>query len=124
MQDYVFVNGIAKESVERRLADDMGLTGEVCVYAKLPRGFCTPTHMGNYSLNWAITFNKWTIKHIYFIVETKGTMESLFLSPIEQTKINCARKLHSDIFSADVVYHSADSYQRLLKTSWRSYDVG
>ena len=80
----------------------------------LPKGFSIPTPVGNYSPDWAIAFKKGTVKHIFFIAETKGTMESLNLKPIEQAKISCARKLFSSLSSKDVVYHEVDSYQHLL----------
>ena len=116
VQDYVFADGYAKDgqSVERKFAEDMDLAEEVCVYAKLPKGFSIPTPVGNYSPDWAIAFNKGTVKHIFFIAETKGTMETLNLKPIEKAKIDCARKLFAELSSADVVYDSVDSYQHLL----------
>ena len=92
----------------------MDAAEEVCVYAKLPKGFSIPTPVGNYSPDWAIAFNKDTVKHIFFIAETKGTMESLNLRPIEQAKIKCAKKLFSQLSSGNVVYHDVDSYQSLL----------
>ena len=52
--------------------------------------------------------------HIFFIAETKGTMETLNLKPIEKAKIDCAKKLFAELSSADVVYDSVDSYQHLL----------
>ncbi len=115
VQDYVFADGYAKDgqSIERRFAEDMDLAEEVCVYAKLPKGFFIPTPFGNYSPDWAIVFHKGT-KYIFFIVETKGTMESMNLKPIEKAKIDCARKLFGELFPADVVYESVDSYQHLL----------
>ena len=116
VQDYVFVDGYAKDgkSIERKFAEDMDLAEEVCVYAKLPRGFSIPTPVGNYSPDWAIAFNKGMVKHIFFIAETKGTMETLNLRPIEKAKIDCAKKLFKELSTADVVYDSVDSYQRLL----------
>ena len=116
VQDYVFADGYAKDgkSVERRMAEDMDQAEEVCVYAKLPKGFSIPTPVGNYSPDWAIAFNKGTVKHIFFIAETKGTMETLNLKPIEQAKINCAKKLFADLSTEDVVYHDVDSYQSLM----------
>lgn len=116
VQDYVFTDGYAKDgkSVERRMAEDMDLAEEVCVYAKLPKGFSIPTPVGNYSPDWAIAFNKDSVKHIFFIAETKGTMETLNLKPIEQAKIKCAKKLFAELSTEDVVYHDVDSYQSLL----------
>ena len=116
VQDYVFTDGYAKDgqSVERRFAEDLDIADEVCVYAKLPRGFAIPTPVGNYSPDWAIAFNSGAVKHIFFVAETKGTMESLNLKPIEQAKIECARRLFQSLSTHDVVYHEVDSYQHLL----------
>ena len=114
IQPYVFTDGSAEKSVERRFAEDLDGAEEVCVYAKLPKGFSIPTPVGNYSPDWAIAFNKGTVKHIFFIAETKGTMESLQLRPIEKAKISCARKLFNELSTEDVVYHDVDSYQSLL----------
>lgn len=114
IQPYVFTDGSAEKSVERKFAEDLDGAEEVCVYAKLPRGVSIPTPVGNYSPDWAIAFNRGTVKHIFFIAETKGTMESLQLRPIEKAKISCARKLFNEISTEDVVYHDVDSYQSLL----------
>lgn len=114
IQDYVFTDGTAEQSVERRFAEDLDSADEVCVYAKLPKGFHIPTPVGNYSPDWAIAFYEGTVKHIYFVAETKGTMESLSLRPIEQAKIKCAKKLFNSISTSQVRYHDVDSYQSLL----------
>lgn len=114
IQDYVFTDGSAEKSIERRFAEDLDTAEEVCVYAKLPKGFHIPTPVGNYSPDWAIAFNEGAVKHIYFIAETKGTMESLNLRPIEQAKISCAKKLFNEISTSNVKYHDVDSYQSLL----------
>lgn len=114
VQDYVFADGTAEKSIERKFAEEMDLDDKVVVYAKLPRGFQIPTPVGNYAPDWAIAFQKGTVKHIYFIAETKGSMESMDLRPIEQAKISCAKKLFNEISTDDVVYEQVDSYQNLL----------
>lgn len=117
IQDYIFTDGSATNSVERRFAEDLDVADEVIVYAKLPkgpRGFYIPTPVGNYSPDWAISFKKDAVKHIFFIAETKGTMDSLELRPIEQAKISCAKKLFNEISTGGVKYHDVDSYQSLL----------
>ena len=114
IQDYVFTDGTAEKSVERRFVQDLDAAEEVCVYAKLPRGFHIPTPVGNYSPDWAIAFYEGTVKHIFFVAETKGTMETLQLKPIEQAKILCARKLFNEMSTSQVKYHDVDNYQSLL----------
>ena len=114
IQDYVFTDGTAEQSIERRFAQDLDKADEVCVYAKLPKGFSIPTPVGNYSPDWAIAFYEGTVKHIFFIAETKGSMESIDLRRIEEAKISCAKKLFNNLSSSNVVYDTVDSYQHLL----------
>lgn len=116
VQDYVFTDGYAKDgqSVERKFAIDMDFANEVRVYAKLPKAFSIPTPVGDYSPDWAIAFRKGTVKHIFFVAETKGSRDANDLKPIEQAKITCAKKLFASLSSADVVYDVVKSYQELL----------
>lgn len=112
--DYV----IADSDVEKRFADDLDAADEVVVYAKLPRGFLIPTPVGDYNPDWAITFRKGSVKHIFFVAETKGTMSSMKLREIEKTKIQCARKFFTEITSSvtqdKVKYDVVDGYEKLM----------
>lgn len=110
IMDYVFTDSDG----ERAFAEDLDAATEVCVYAKLPRSFQIPTPVGNYAPDWAIAFNQGTVKHIFFIAETKGSMDSMQLKEIEKAKIGCAEKLFNNISTSNVRYHKVDSYQTLL----------
>ena len=114
IQDYVFTDGFAEQSVERKFAQSLDESREVCVYAKLPKTFKIPTPVGNYSPDWAIAFNKGAVKHIFFIAETKGSMNSMDLRPIEKAKIECAKALFNDIETSNVRYHNVTDYETLL----------
>ncbi len=114
IQDYVFTDGLADKSIEREFVKDLDSADEVCVYAKLPKTFQIPTPVGNYAPDWAIAFYEGKVKHIFFVAETKGTMESMNLRPIEQAKILCAKKLFNEMSTGKVKYHDVDSYQSLL----------
>ena len=116
IQDYVFTDGYAADgmSTERKFVSDLDSADEVVVYAKLPKGFSIPTPVGNYSPDWAIAFKEGSVKHIYFVAETKGTMDSLQLKPIERSKLVCAEKLFNDISTSSVRYKAVNSYQNLL----------
>ena len=87
---------------------------EVCVYAKLPRSFQIPTPVGNYAPDWAIAFNKGTVKHIFFIAETKGSLDSMELRGVEKAKIACAKKLFNDVSTSDVRFGAISNYDELL----------
>ena len=114
IQDYVFTDGFAEKSVERKFAESLDGADEVFIYAKLPRGFFIPTPVGHYSPDWAIVFHEGAVKHIYFVAETKGTMESLNLRPIEKSKIDCAKKLFAKLSDGLVTYDHVSNYQELL----------
>ena len=89
---------------------------EVCVYAKLPRSFHIPTPVGNYAPDWAIAFNdNMGIKHVFFIAETKGSMDSMQLKGVELAKIECAKKLFNNASTSKVRYDVVDSYGSLLE---------
>ncbi len=112
--DYVFTDGLAKESTEKKFAEALDEAEEVSVYAKLPRSFQIPTPVGHYSPDWAIAFKQGTVKHIFFIAETKGSLDSMDLRGVEKAKIACAKKLFNDISTSHVKYWNVTSYQDLL----------
>ena len=99
---------------EKNFAQELDTNKDVAVYVKLPNGFYISTPVGKYNPDWAIAFYEGTVKHIFFVAETKGTMESLNLRPIEQAKISCAKKLFNEMSTSNVKYHDVDSYQSLL----------
>lgn len=104
--------------VEKEFAENLDVANDkVVVYAKLPKGkYSIPTPLKeNYSPDWAIAFKKGTVKHIYFIAETKGSMSSLQFREIEKIKIKCAKKYFKEISNANVVYQEIDSFTELLK---------
>ena len=114
VQDYVYTDGTAEKSIERKFVEELDGSAEVNIYAKLPKGFSIPTPVGHYSPDWAIVFHEGTVRHIYFVAETKGTMESLNLRPIEKAKIDCAKKLFATLSNGSVTYDHVDSYQQLM----------
>ena len=109
--DYVFTDG----NTERDFAEALDQASEVAVYAKLPRSFKIPTPVGNYAPDWAIAFNKGSVRHIFFIAETKGSMEEMELRGVEKAKIDCAKKLFNEISTANVKYWKVTSYQDLME---------
>ncbi|MEG7521698.1 MAG: hypothetical protein M3H12_01150 [Chromatiales bacterium] len=109
--DYVFTDS----KIERQFVEELDISSEVVVYAKLPRSFFIPTPVGDYNPDWAVAFEAGKVKHIYFIAETKGSMSSLELRDIEKCKIECAKKFFSKITSDQVKYDVVDSYGKLME---------
>jgi type III restriction enzyme len=102
-------------AIEREFVRQLDTGTNVVVYAKLPRGFLIPTPVGDYNPDWAIAFQEGTVKHVYFIAETKGSLSSMDLKKIEACKIDCARKFFSKITSDQVKYDVVTSYQQLTE---------
>lgn len=102
-------------SNEKRFAECLDISSDVAVYVKLPDGFYISTPVGKYNPDWAIAFYEGNIKHIYFVAETKGSMNSMQLRLIEESKIHCAREHFRAISGDNVVYDVVDSYQSLLE---------
>ena len=113
--DYVFTDGTAIQSVERKFVENLDTSTDVAVYAKLPKGFHIPTPVGNYSPDWAIAFKEGTVKHVYFVAETKGSMSSLDLREIEKGKIACADKLFEQLSGSGIYYHKVTNYDDLME---------
>lgn len=112
---HIFDYVVTDSKIERTFAKDLDISQEVQVYAKLPRGFFIPTPVGNYNPDWAIVFNEGSMKHIYFIAETKGTMESMELREIENAKIECARKHFAKLSTGQLKYDVVNSYEKLME---------
>lgn len=111
VMNYVFFDS----DKERGFAEDLDAATEVCVYAKLPRSFKIPTPVGDYAPDWAIAFNKGSVKHVFFVAETKGTMDSMELKGVENAKIACAKKLFNEASTSNVKYWNVTTYQDLLE---------
>lgn len=99
---------------EEKFASELDTNKDVAVYVKLPDGFYINTPVGHYNPDWAIAFYEGTVKHIYFVAETKGSMNSMQLRLIEESKIHCAKEHFKAISNGEVVYDVVDSYKTLL----------
>ena len=109
IQDLVFTDS----NIEWKFAEDLDGATEVAVYARLPRSFQIPTPVGNYAPDWAIAFNKDKVQHVFFIAETKGSLDDMQLNKIESNKIACAKKLFNKVSTNNVKYGHVSNYQEL-----------
>lgn len=103
---------------EREFATELDISKDVAVYVKLPDGFYISTPVGHYNPDWAIAFYEGNVKHIYFVAETKGSLDTLHfnhITPTEQAKIDCARKHFQAISDGSVVYDVVDNYTSLME---------
>lgn len=113
-QRHLYDHIVYDSTNERDFAADLDTNTDVAVYVKLPDSFYIATPVGHYNPDWAIAFYEGTVKHIYFVAETKGSMSSMQLRLIEESKIHCAREHFKAISNGNVVYDVVDSYQALM----------
>ena len=115
---HLYDHVVFDSSVERNFAAELDTSTDVAVYVKLPNGFYISTPIGKYNPDWAIAFYEGSVKHIYFVAETKGTLDTMHLnhiSPQEQAKIDCAKAHFKALSDAEIRYDVVSSYQDLLK---------
>lgn len=119
LKRHIYDYAITDSGIERDFVKELDTCTEVVVYAKLPRGFLIPTPVGDYNPDWAVSFKEGSVKHVYFVAETKGSMSSMILNEIEKTKIKCARKFFDEInrkYAPDnVKYDVVNSFGKLME---------
>ncbi|MDA3951897.1 MAG: DEAD/DEAH box helicase family protein [Spirochaeta sp.] len=103
--DYV----VYDSDTEAELAKSFEKSDDVKVYAKLPGWFKIDTPLGSYNPDWAVLVDKDGEEHLYFVVESKGTLFSDDLRPAEKAKIDCGRK-HFEALDTDVRFAVANNY--------------
>ncbi|MDE5996577.1 MAG: hypothetical protein K2G77_00025 [Muribaculaceae bacterium] len=104
---------IDSKGTEMDFAKQLESNTDVEVYTKLPRGFYINTPMGHYNPDWAIVFREGSVKHVYFIAETKDSMREIDLRETEKSKIACARRHFASLSNSTVKYDVVKSYDDL-----------
>lgn len=107
--DYV----VYDSNIEKEFAQRLDKYEDVAVYAKLPNGFFVPTPVGNYNPDWAIAFKEGSVKHVYFVAETKGDDKTSSLRGTEKAKIKCAKKHFRTVGGESVTYEVVDGFDEL-----------
>ena len=104
---------VDSKGTEMNFAKQLESDADVEVYTKLPRGFYINTPLGHYNPDWAVVFREGSVKHVYFIAETKGSMREVDLREAEKSKIECARRHFASLSNSSVKYDVVKSYKDL-----------
>ena len=121
LEKHVFEYAATDSVIESKFVLALDGAKEVVVYAKLPDRFQIPTPFGAYNPDWAIAFDANEVKQIYFVAETKGSMDTSQLRAQEYNKIESARKFFNTLNekqnsdNAKVQYRIVDSFEQLRK---------
>lgn len=113
-QKHLYDHIVYDSDNEKNFASELDISNDVAVYVKLPNDFYISTPVGRYNPDWAIAFYEGNIKHIYFVAETKGSMETMQLRKIEEAKIHCATEHFKKISNDSVIYEVVKNYKDLL----------
>ena len=104
---------VDSQGVEKRFAEELEKQEVVEVYTKLPRGFYINTPVGKYNPDWAIVFREGSVKHIYFVAETKGSEDITQLRAVEYAKIQCASRHFASISDKTLKFDVVKNYETL-----------
>ncbi|MEI6430276.1 MAG: hypothetical protein WCO45_18120, partial [Pseudanabaena sp. ELA607] len=105
--DYIQVDS----SIESDFARDCEADEKVKFFFKLPKAFKIPTPIGNYTPDWAVILEQ--DHRIYFVAETKSTLDYQALRELEKMKINCGEKHFALFEPLDVKYQLAEKVKDL-----------
>jgi type III restriction enzyme len=78
--------------VERTFAEELEKNEYVKLFIKLPDWFRVPTPLGTYNPDWAVLIEKDNTEKLYFVVETKGSLNPEDRRDTENAKIKCGEK--------------------------------
>ena len=105
---------VDSKGIEMNFANQLESRNEVTVYTKLPNGFYINTPMGKYNPDWAVAFREGSVKHVYFVTESKGyDLQNSQLRGSEESKIECACRHFKAISDNGYIYDVAKDYKSL-----------
>lgn len=97
--DYVKYDSV----VERNFAVALDGDPDVRMFFKIPPAFKIETPIGTYNPDWAVYLEQNGEKKLYFVLETKGTMDIFGLRGSEAQKIHCG-KVHFEALKNGVKF--------------------
>ena len=105
----VYDHVVYDSDVEQEFAKSFEQSENVKVFAKLPGWFKIDTPLGSYNPDWAVLVEMDGQQRLFFVIESKGSLFSDALRPIEQAKIDCG-KAHFEALGTDVGFAVANNY--------------
>ncbi|CAM4343709.1 type III restriction enzyme [Paenibacillus endophyticus] len=105
----VYSHIIYDSEIERAFAEKMNADDDVKLFAKLPSTFKIETPIGNYNPDWAVVIDQDGSEKLFFIIETKGTIDNDQLRMFESSKIAFGRQ-HFEALKSGVEYVLANDY--------------
>ncbi|MDZ4171346.1 MAG: type III restriction endonuclease subunit R, partial [Methanobacteriaceae archaeon] len=110
----VYDHVIYDSDVEKGFAERFEKDENIILYAKLPAWFKITTPIGNYNPDWAVLVNNNDEQKLYFVLETKGTIQLESLRQTEADKIKCGEK-HFEALGQDVEFKVANNFNNFIE---------
>lgn len=101
-------------AIEDNFARDCEVNEAVKFFFKIPKGFKIPTPIGNYTPDWAVVLEH--DSKLYFVSETKGTLDPGKLRDEERFKIRMGGQFFSAL-QTDIGYKLAVKASDLIKSA-------
>ncbi len=99
----IYDHVIYDSNTEGNFAKALDADDEVEMFFKIPSRFKIETPIGTYNPDWAVLLNDNGNKKLYFVLETKGTTDTMELRAKELLKIHCG-KAHFKALDNDIEF--------------------
>ena len=107
--DYIVYDS---STVERPFAVALDNDPDVKMFFKIPSKFKIETPIGNYNPDWAVFLNKNGEEKLYFVVETKGSLNPFDRRGKENLNIHCGKQ-HFKALDNDISLEEAVAWKEL-----------
>ena len=107
--------------IEKPFAEFLEGAGAVRFFAKLPSQFKIPTPLGTYNPDWAVLVKTDEDDKLYFVIETKGSVDSLNLRGKEDDKIHCGRRHFAALSDVPLVARDGGAVQYEVATNGQDF---
>lgn len=104
--DYVVYDS---ETVEKSFAKALDNDPNVKMFFKFPARFKIDTPIGSYNPDWAIYKQENNTEKLYFVIETKGSINSYDLRIKENLKIKCGKK-HFEALQTNIDFEVSNKW--------------
>lgn len=112
----IYPNFEYDSNIEKKFAEDLENDDNIVLYTKLPSSFKIDTPIGSYNPDWALVYRSGSGYKVYFVIETKGTLDKSGRNERENYKIDCAIK-HFEAINENnedkVIYEVAKTHKDL-----------
>ena len=104
--DYIVYDS---EGIEKSFAKALDNDPNVKMFFKFPSKFKIDTPIGSYNPDWAVYKQENNSEKLYFVIETKGSMNSYDLRIRENLKIQCGKK-HFEALETNAIFKVSDKW--------------